>query len=945
MDPQKFKEEGNEHFKNEDFDEAITCYTKALKFSDRSKNDKDCAIYLKNRSACKLKVENYEGALADAVDSLSLYPNDPKALFRQVQAEEALEKIEDAAQNMAKLIQMDPRNKTFQQTMERLRERVYEKAKEQRDMNKQMENMLNIIDDEEGGDVQKRRNAANNILVLAREEATANQLCAKGGVAKLKDMIEDDDREVRLSAVRALGSLVRDDTQTRTLLVFRDIGLVLICKALASPDDEISVSACILYTQMLRHLSGCFRLTANRRNLERYVTIENGKIVNEMMMALCQMLDDKRVAANARDNVVEVIHKNFDRFRGVGWTYDFLRWGLRKMLRAGSYRPEMNSMPVTDNTRMHVSHCLQAVYEEMISDSEREEYQDKVKEFMNDMLTDENIACKTRACVALTTLLEGPIDVGNAVLGRPGIIELMMVLAQSEDKLQQLIAVEAIASSATKQTAAKSIINLGMGVLKELYKSKHPDIKVRALVGLCKCASSGGQDASQVYMADQSYQQLMKVTRKFLLNPTKDYDQRRWAAEGLACLTLKADIKEEIIDDDEVIESLFEIAKNTKRLGQYAVSTVLVNLTNTYFNKDDEKELCREELEKVARFAKHHVPEQHEGDKAKYVEDRINTLMQYHVATVLNVIASSESKKVQENCSRIYEAITRDKDHRGPVVAAGGVRTLIDLGNNGNDECKKRAQQSLSRIAISMDPNIAFSGQRACDAVRPVLALLEYDKTGMETFEGLLALTNLASMGDAVRKRIYADKGFGSIETLMFDQDHPMLRRAATEVINNLVMSEDVAKRFETDVTERMKLLILYCEEDDFELVRAASGSLAHLTMHENNCRRIMTVKQWYETFRNLCMDANVELQSRGVYIIANMMESCEEAAQRICYGDMMEILMAITKMDEDPTRASVLQFAERALEAAREWGVIKPIDGGSAASSSTPAPGSSPEN
>ena len=72
------------------------------------------------------------------MESLSLSPNDPKALFRQVQAEEAMEKIEDAAQNMARLIQMDPKNKTFQQTMERLRERVYEKAKEQRDMNKQV---------------------------------------------------------------------------------------------------------------------------------------------------------------------------------------------------------------------------------------------------------------------------------------------------------------------------------------------------------------------------------------------------------------------------------------------------------------------------------------------------------------------------------------------------------------------------------------------------------------------------------------------------------------------------------------------------------------------------------------------------------------------------------------------------------------------------------------
>ena len=66
--------------------------------------------------------------------------------------------------------------------------------------------MLNIIDDDESEDIQKRRSAANNILVLAREEATANQLCAKGGVAKLKDMLEDDDREVKLAAVRALVS-------------------------------------------------------------------------------------------------------------------------------------------------------------------------------------------------------------------------------------------------------------------------------------------------------------------------------------------------------------------------------------------------------------------------------------------------------------------------------------------------------------------------------------------------------------------------------------------------------------------------------------------------------------------------------------------------------------------------------------------------------------------
>jgi tetratricopeptide (TPR) repeat protein len=49
MDPNTFKEKGNNFFKEEDYEEAITCYTKALKFSDRSKNDKGD---LYGRQAC-----------------------------------------------------------------------------------------------------------------------------------------------------------------------------------------------------------------------------------------------------------------------------------------------------------------------------------------------------------------------------------------------------------------------------------------------------------------------------------------------------------------------------------------------------------------------------------------------------------------------------------------------------------------------------------------------------------------------------------------------------------------------------------------------------------------------------------------------------------------------------------------------------------------------------
>ena len=51
------------------------------------------------------------------------------------------------------------------------------------------------------------------------------------------------------------------------------------------------------------------------------------------------------------------------------------------------------------------------------------------------------------------------------------------------------------------------------------------------------------------------------ITCRFLKNPSKDADLRKWAAEGLAYLTLDADVKEELADDAEALTSLIELAK------------------------------------------------------------------------------------------------------------------------------------------------------------------------------------------------------------------------------------------------------------------------------------------------------------------------------------------------------------------------------------------------
>jgi len=48
---------------------------------------------------------------------------------------------------------------------------------------------------------------------------------------------------------------------------------------------------------------------------------------------------------------------------------------------------------------------------------------------------------------------------------------------------------------------------------------------------------------------------------RFLINPSKDSDIRRWAAEGLSYLTLDADVKEKLVEDRRAIQALIDLAK------------------------------------------------------------------------------------------------------------------------------------------------------------------------------------------------------------------------------------------------------------------------------------------------------------------------------------------------------------------------------------------------
>ena len=83
-------------------------------------------------------------------------------------------------------------------------------------------------------------------------------------------------------------------------------------------------------------------------------------------------------------------------------------------------------------------------------------------------------------------------------------------------------------------------------------------------------------------------------------------------------MTLDAEIKEKLCEDEPAVRALIEQGKSGDMESAYGVVTTMVNLTNSF-----EKMEINPEMLELAKFAKHHIPEEHELDDPDFIDKRI----------------------------------------------------------------------------------------------------------------------------------------------------------------------------------------------------------------------------------------------------------------------------------------------------------------------------------
>ncbi|XP_071568457.1 protein unc-45 homolog B-like [Temnothorax nylanderi] len=769
---------------------------------------------------------------------------------------------------------------------------------------------------------EKRETAMTDLLVLARDEASAKEIFQKEAVSKIAQLIKvEKNEEANCSAIRIVGELCKNNIK-RTESIMRYVGLLWCLEIMNSTSPKIVNASQYCLQNILNTYSGMNNERDSKPDKTLCETHKNE--LDTILSCLLNSVTNKTITGLARDAIIELITRNIH--TALNWAEQLVELrGVQKLLEIASQLEEYeSSFDITSSTRTIISMCLAKIYENMYCNDDKRTFINAIEEFIGDKYDTES---KVGIVVAITTLIFGPLDVVGAVIFKQGIFEIIFAMSETDDVLQQKVACECIVAAMTKYKKVNLFICRCINILENLYQSKNDSIRVRALVGLCKISKFEksilrGYTTIEPF-ADGATKKLAEICRRFLINPEKEKDMRKWAVDGLSYLIILVDVKEELIKDRQaVVKTMIELAETNDQSVIFGLTSILLNLCGIY---DTSKKYLIPEMLELYMFIKHYFPgEPQLLDNDDSHENRQRALVEVGVISALVRFAKTDNQNCRELIALVFTAICTQPKLREIVVEQGGVKTLLSLALDGTEIGKKHASQILVDLALTIDLEVAFPGHIMMEVVQPIINLLNSKCSVNKRCETLTALCNLARVNDNMRKHIFKEAGFEKIEDYMHD-DNDMLKRTAAQLINNLVICREVAVQYCEPTPYRVGYLTLLIDDKDEDTVKAVVETVAMLTtVSKEACEEILysdSSLKFLHNLQNILSNPNGDIQLKGLYtaIALNMMNCSKDVAEKFI-ADIMKLL----SKDDAVLNNEIGELAFLALETASKWDKIE---------------------
>ncbi|PFH52252.1 hypothetical protein AMATHDRAFT_2258 [Amanita thiersii Skay4041] len=461
-------------------------------------------------------------------------------------------------------------------------------------------------------------------------------------------------------------------------------------------------------------------------------------------------------------------------------------------------------------------------------------------------------------------LLEGLLDTVDIIPTPRLCLEVAYLLAQAcgHNPCRAIMTADAVGwlQDKSRQTANSRLrVHAAIALIK-LYKGTKSDTTV----------PSGASTLFDHNKGDD----LATLMKEFII-ASDDRVSAQDAVEGLAYLSLDPQTKELLSKDKVFLKKLFNLAPHRKPASLvgpitssntivYGILLVVTNICS-YRPRPTEEQQHIEKLKQMAK-GKQDASMISEGkpdlDDDPHVKERIRRMIDAEVLSVFPAtLPYMDSPGIRALTSKSLLGIVEDKESRGKVLQTGGARVLnqiikTDFSSKETTEqamVPLEAIQALAKLAITSSPIQVFGPNEAVmyDTVRPFSTMVQHpSSTMLQRFEAMMALTNLATHSPELSSRIAKADGLIDRAELFLLEDHILVRRAAMELVCNLVVgSDDIFDRYggkeNTAMTKsKLQLLLAISDVEDQPTRVAASGALATITISSAACQTIASLQE-----------------------------------------------------------------------------------------------------
>lgn len=533
----------------------------------------------------------------------------------------------------------------------------------------------------------------------------------------------------------------------------------------------------------------------------------------------------------------------------------------------------------------------------------------------------------------LTALFQVDRESASSIFQQDGVLEAVMDSVDLAPSTQLAQSIAYLLAQACGHKACRAILTLQSVKWLEIMSRTSTDTNLRAgatnaLIKLSKGSADDNPDSGKAGTGTRKDEDLANAMKEIVVAGS-DITSMSDAVEGLAYLSVEPNIKDVLSRNADFLRRLFaliprrpgplstELAEPTSTV-VFGILVIISNLC-AYRPRLTEEQSQIEKLRRMAKSDSTKVSNVSPLDDDENVKARIRRLLDAGVLDTFAGAIRTDSPGIRMTIGKSLISIIEDKENRGKVLQNGGAKILgqiikqaLSTASKPNDQTPNidpaylDSIQALAKLAITSSPVQVFGPNAGAmyDAIRPFSFMLQnQSSTLLQQFESMMALTNLSSHSAETAARIAQAPGLMNKIELLLLEDHALVRRAAMELLCNLIAgSDEVFERYgggtnPSGTKSKLQVVLALCDVEDLPTRLAASGALATLSAAPSACKALANLQlDRRRVFLNLArlIDPSVHHDSdegeneshhglvhRGIICARNIFVNIEEQALR----------------------------------------------------------------